>query len=179
MLFRNARSPFLLTFASVILVSACALPGRGDGGNDDDDVDGQEENFTSAGPGTGSGGAGSGGASSSTGDTTAPSSTGSLSGSTSSASGSTSSTGTGGGTCPTTTLEFTDPVCGDCMATSCCSPLQTCDQSFDCLDFLGCYQNCTDQLCVDACVETYPYGADEYINLDDCLLNSCSLECGA
>lgn len=178
MLFRTSRSQLLLTFASAVLVSACAVSGRGDGGSDDDDG-GQEQNFTTVSSGTGSGGAGSGGASSSsTGDTTAPSSTGALAGSTSST-GTTSSTTTGGGSCPTSTLEFTDPVCGGCVATSCCSQLQTCDGSFDCLDFLACFQDCTDQTCADSCVEIYPFGADEYINLDDCLYNSCSFECGA
>ncbi len=179
MLFRSLRSSTFAALAAASLLAACALPGRGGSSSDDDDGGVEDDGSNTSTSTSGSGGAGSGGASSS-GDTTSAS--GTTSSSTSSAVGSTSaattSSTTGGGSCPTATLEFTDPVCGGCAESACCSQLQACDASFDCLDFLGCAQSCTDDLCFDACLESYPTGASLYFDLDDCLYSGCSLECG-
>jgi hypothetical protein len=94
----------------------------------------------------------------------------------------TTTTTTGGGgmpdTCTTANLTFNEPACSSCAESSCCDPLQICDASMGCLDYLGCIQACSDQDCVDTCGTTHAQGKTELDALDSCLDTSCSDECG-
>jgi hypothetical protein len=65
------------------------------------------------------------------------------------------------------------------VESQCCTALQTCDGSTACLDWLDCALQCADQTCIDSCDATYPTGSSQYIALDSCITNSCSIECPA
>jgi hypothetical protein len=161
------------TLVLALSVSACALPGRGDGregggGATTGPSSGSFVNATST-------GSGDGGASQ---DTTTTSTLVGPATSTGSNTTAPTSTTTGGGTCATTTLSFTDQVCGGCAEDACCYELQGCDGSFECLDFLACLQGCTTTTCEDACFSDYPTGSSEFLALDDCMATSCAVECG-
>jgi hypothetical protein len=54
-----------------------------------------------------------------------------------------------------------------------------CDGSTQCLDYLDCAVACADQLCVDACDETYPTGSIQLTALNNCMDTGCSTECAA
>jgi hypothetical protein len=81
-------------------------------------------------------------------------------------------------TCDHPNLTFNDQVCAGCAEANCCAPLQACDASVECGDYLSCVANCSDQPCVDTCDTMYPTGMAELDALDSCLGSSCTDECG-
>ena len=86
--------------------------------------------------------------------------------------------GTGGGMCTTNQISIGDPACAACVDGSCCTELQACDGSQECLDFLGCAGACPDQTCVDDCGAMFPVGAAQLADLQTCMQGSCGVECG-
>lgn len=82
-----------------------------------------------------------------------------------------SSAASGGSTCD---------VCANNSASGACSgEYNACGSSQECIDFYDCLYSCGDQACVDACVQSYPTGAQLYVDLIDCICNDCSVECSA
>ncbi len=80
-------------------------------------------------------------------------------------------------TCNVTTLTFEVPACAACAEGSCCMPLEACDSSTACLDYLGCIQACEDEACADNCAATNAEGEMLLGALDNCLDTTCSDEC--
>lgn len=90
----------------------------------------------------------------------------------------TTTTTTGSGTCATANLTFNAPACAACAEGSCCSSLQACDGSADCVSYLGCLQACSDQACADTCATMHAEGKPLLDALDACLDTSCAADCG-
>lgn len=81
------------------------------------------------------------------------------------------SSSAGGSTCD---------VCANNSASGACSgAYDACGSSQSCIDFYNCLVGCGDQACVDACVQSYPTGAQLYVDLIDCVCTDCSVECSA
>ena len=88
-------------------------------------------------------------------------------------------------TCSALPLGTGDPQCDTCLGASCCAEDQTCGNDQNCMAFIGCVDNCInqvdggmDQTCEQACESQYPNGVSELSNLDMCMQNSCATACG-
>lgn len=73
-------------------------------------------------------------------------------------------------------------TCGDCaQADTCVLESTICGIDPECsVDFYGCIQPCADDACIQACVDAYPIGAQEYIDLLSCVICvACTSDCDA
>lgn len=70
-----------------------------------------------------------------------------------------------------------DTCVNDSTYGACAGAYDACGSSQSCIDFYTCYSNCADQACVDNCVNSYPTGAQIYIDLIDCVCSDCAVEC--
>jgi MYXO-CTERM domain-containing protein len=82
-----------------------------------------------------------------------------------------SSAASGGSTC--------DVCVNNSAAGACSGAYDACGASQECINFYDCLYSCADQACVDACVQSYPTGAQIYVDLIDCVCTDCSVECSA
>ncbi len=69
--------------------------------------------------------------------------------------------------------------CVQCAVNSGCEDLAiACNNSTDCVDFANCVNSCTDQSCVTDCQNSFPTGANEYIDVVNCAFcGACSSNC--
>lgn len=86
--------------------------------------------------------------------------------------------------CGTFKWSGINPVCDQCMSTSCCSQLAACDPAqpnSPCGALVACILNCasTDDACNNACQTTYSAGAAQAQALVDCANNSCADACSS
>lgn len=87
-------------------------------------------------------------------------------------------------TCSSLPLGTGLASCDTCLGSSCCAEDQTCGFDQDCMAFVSCTDACfpldggaPDTQCESDCESTYPKGANELANLDNCMQNSCSTTC--
>lgn len=86
-----------------------------------------------------------------------------------------------GGSSAVSTSSGGAVTCDTCVNDStygaCAGAYDACGSSQACIDFYTCYSNCADQACVDNCVNSYPQGAQIYVDLIDCVCTDCAVEC--
>ncbi len=73
-------------------------------------------------------------------------------------------------------------TCSDCaQADTCVLESTLCGIDPECsVDFYGCIQPCADDACIQACIDAYPIGAQEYIDLLSCVICvACTSDCDA
>lgn len=71
--------------------------------------------------------------------------------------------------------------CDQCLAVAaagaCKSVVAACTNNAACYALRVCVNGCTDQTCIDQCVDTYPDGLSALQNEEDCLFNTCYSVC--
>jgi hypothetical protein len=78
------------------------------------------------------------------------------------------------------TLGSSDGSCNACVHASCCAADATCSASGACVDYWNCAITCAgDPSCLDFCDQDYPAGRGGYEQLESCIYNDCSAECGS
>lgn len=68
-----------------------------------------------------------------------------------------------------------DNACDACLKTSCCDEISACGE--DCQAILSCVEFCTDDTCVEGCLEAYPAGVQQVAALSSCVNASCESSC--
>lgn len=78
------------------------------------------------------------------------------------------------------TLQLTtgDTACDTCLANSCCTPVNTCAGTPDCMTLLSCEGACTTPQCITNCESATPGGVTKLKAVDACMASSCSTACG-
>ena len=166
------------TFAAVSFVSLVCFACSGSRDNDldrgDDDaklVDGdnkEAKNGTIPGlspGGSSSGGSSGGGLTSSSSGAPIPPPTG------------TSSSSSGGAN--QCTGKIGTDACSVCLEQACCAQVAACVGNQDCVAFLNCGKACTDEACVQQCIQQHQTGANLYVTFLNCQKSSCGTKCGS
>lgn len=89
--------------------------------------------------------------------------------------------GTGGNTSGTCGLATNDPVCDNCINTTCFSSCDACASNQVCLDLLTCIQGCDDATCENTCRGQYAAGEaafNGFVGDTGCMSVSCADACG-
>ncbi|WP_437531215.1 matrixin family metalloprotease [Sorangium sp. So ce726] len=79
------------------------------------------------------------------------------------------SAASGGGSC--------DSCSNDSLANTCKAAYDACGASLACRGFIGCVNECSDDACVERCLNDQPEGAGMYIRILECVCGECSTEC--
>lgn len=85
-----------------------------------------------------------------------------------------------GGTCKLEHVTLSDNECGKCQASKCCTQWTACDNDMDCLQLMGCVDQCQgDEACLNTCAEQFPNNASQQAALGvlQCASGSCSASC--
>jgi hypothetical protein len=78
------------------------------------------------------------------------------------------------------------PICGACVAASCCKEISACYTRADCIDLNDCWVRCGDEdespkvgraACPGACEKRYPGAISAFHAWDDCVRDRCGDVC--
>ena len=94
------------------------------------------------------------------------------------------STNNGTGGSPNVTPSSCKPstgadACEICYLDSCCDEVTTCEGSSECQSATSCIAGCSTDSCVENCVNQYPSGSMELLDVLECMDGYCSAECGS
>ena len=67
--------------------------------------------------------------------------------------------------------------CGACTAEYCDSELRRCNGNSQCTSLLSCLSGCSSESCMDNCLMMYLGGANDLLDLLECMDDECSYEC--
>ena len=90
-----------------------------------------------------------------------------------------------GGSCDTGTYGAIDSaLCDACFSCAtngaCAGTVSTCQNSSDCQAFLGCYDGCADNACLENCYSQYPTGGQQFLDYLSCgICVECPNNCDA
>jgi hypothetical protein len=90
--------------------------------------------------------------------------------------------GSGGSKSGTCDLGTSDPVCDNCINTTCFNSCDACASNQACLDLLSCIQGCDDTTCENTCRGQYAAGEaafNAFIGETGCMTVSCETACGS
>ncbi len=76
-------------------------------------------------------------------------------------------------------LTTGNQACDDCFHAACLTECIEVTQEPGLMDYLNCYQSCSDQSCTDACDAQYPNSAALFHAMEECIAVNCAAECGA
>ncbi|MFH1529505.1 MAG: hypothetical protein ABIK09_02095 [Pseudomonadota bacterium] len=67
--------------------------------------------------------------------------------------------------------------CGVCMETECAYEASACNSNWECPSLMQCLSGCGSDSCMESCIYSYYGGADDLIDLLECVDAECSWEC--
>jgi hypothetical protein len=88
-----------------------------------------------------------------------------------------------GGTCGTCGADETCAdgacvsECAACMESGCAWELSRCDANWECPALMQCLSGCGSDSCMESCLYSYYGGADDLLDLLECVDDECSWEC--
>ncbi len=67
--------------------------------------------------------------------------------------------------------------CGACTQTQCSWQMENCEANWECGALLSCAAGCGSDSCIESCIYSYIDGADDLMNLLECMDSKCSYAC--
>ena len=69
-------------------------------------------------------------------------------------------------------------ACTACMNTECSYEQNQCESNTQCMLLLACLMDCSTESCMDSCIYSFIGGADDLIDMLECMDDECSWDCG-